>query len=1097
MDQNYQQFVEKLNAYIRKFYLYRLVRGIMLFVLLFIVYFALISILESFNYFLPGVKSGIAIFTVLWLLIVIIYFIIKPLIKLFGVGKVLSYYDVSNRLQHKFPEINDRLINIIELSGQSNLNYSNELVQASIDQKIEELKIFSFSEAINFKDLRVIFIGVSGVTMLFLLSFLFFPDLFRESTVRLIRVQQKFEKPAPFEFILQNTNLEVVSGESIELKVLCKGKELPEIAYVNIGGNNFLMQKDDDSFKYNIENINSSFLIYFTDNKYVSAPYTIKVLNKPFISEFSIVVIPPAYTGLSMEEQQNIGDLKIASGTVVKWMFKTVDTDSLELVLSDSTRIKGIKSGDSFSLEKTFYEPADYTVSIRNARLFNENKLLYKVQLIPDLFPQIEVVQLRDTLDFRVYHFKGNIIDDYGFHQLTFNLKIEQSDSIFSLPFTPSLLDQDFFYSFNFESVKNLGKSFNCYFSVYDNDVIKGYKRTISETFNFRFPDYLELLAKEQTDINEIDRLMEKSAKLAEDIQQEFENFKIKQIDSKLSDYDKFQTVKEIMNKKSELENVLNEIAKKNSETNNFMNSFIENKEDILKKQEQIEELLNEVFSDELKKLFEEFNELAKQFDSKKFDQLSKQMEGGLDDLSKQLDRNMQMLKKLKVEQKVERVLNELQNLAKSEKELLFDLNNKGDINKVGENENVNSTKLENIEKDYNDAVEFNKTLEKPVNLLNFDREFSDIKKNYEKSKEELGKKNRKRAGEEIEKNIKNMDELAFGIDQMLKSGKKKENKINLEDLMQILENLIIVSFEQEKLMNSLATIDYNNPLVNRAKVKQQNIQNQVSLLKDSLYALSKRTPEITAIVNKELLALENNLTASFENMESGNLGGSRMFQQYGFTAANNLALFISEAIDNLKKQEQNEMDGGEGDCDKPGEQGSKPGMKMLKESQNSIKEQLQQMIDAMKKGEMGKMGKAIGQTIAQQEMMQQLIREMLNGSALGKESRNQLQAVDQLLEQSRKDLINRNITNELISRQNLILDKLLSAEKSEIERDFEDKRESKTGVDVPRSKTEGYFEYKNATKNDQELIQRNSYRLNSFYDKKYNSYIKNLQNIK
>jgi hypothetical protein len=88
-------------------------------------------------------------------------------------------------------------------------------------------------------------------------------------------------------------------------------------------------------------------------------------------------------------------------------------------------------------------------------------------------------------------------------------------------------------------------------------------------------------------------------------------------------------------------------------------------------------------------------------------------------------------------------------------------------------------------------------------------------------------------------------------------------------------------------------------------------------------------------------------------------------------------------------------------------------------------------------------------------------------------------------------------ITNELISRQNLILDKLLSAEKSEIERDFEDKRESKTGVDVPRSKTEGYFEYKNATKNDQELIQRNSYRLNSFYDKKYNSYIKNLQNIK
>ena len=197
---------------------------------------------------------------------------------------------------------------------------------------------------------------------------------------------------------------------------------------------------------------------------------------------------------------------------------------------------------------------------------------------------------------------------------------------------------------------------------------------------------------------------------------------------------------------------------------------------------------------------------------------------------------------------------------------------------------------------------------------------------------------------------------------------------------------------------------------------------------------------------------------------------------------------------DNIKKQEE-AAQSGEGECEKPGGKGSKPGMDMLKESQNSIKEQLQQMIDQMKSGNMGKLGKSIGQTIAQQEIMQQLIREMLNGSSVGKEARGQLQAIYQLLEQSRKDLINRNINSELINRQNLILSKLLEAEKSEIERDFEDKRESKTAIDIKKSNPEGYFEYKNKTKNENELLKRNNYQLRNFYDQKYNNFLNQIKN--
>jgi hypothetical protein len=1059
------------------------------------VYFGSLFFLEYFNYFEPKIKFVIAILTILLTVFIFIYFIIKPFIKLFGLGKVLTFYDVSKLLSEKYPEIQDKLINIIELSNESNLNYSSDLVKASIDQKIDELKVFSFADAIRFKDLRVVFMAFIGVSLFFTIWFISSPEVFHQSSVRLIRFQQKFEKPAPFSFILENTDLEVVMGESIDLKLLCKGKKLPEMMYLNIGGNNFLMSKEGESFKYTIENVNSSFSIYFTDKTYISEGYKITVINKPFISEFTVDVQSPSYTGLSSETLQNIGDLKIASGSTVKWIFKTVDTDSLSLVLNDSSVIVGKKEGNSFELQKTFYNNAEYSVSIRNSKLKEENSLVYKVQVISDLFPEIKVVQVRDTLDFRRFHFKGNIIDDYGFHQLAFNINVGEKDSIISIPVTPYFLNQDFYYSFDFESVKNLGKSFKYYFSVSDNDFINHFKRTISETFTFSFPDFKDIVSKENSDMTSIDQLMKKSSKLTEEIQQEFESFKMKQINSNMSDWEKFQTVKEIVNKKNELESVLNQIAQQNKDANNFLNSFSEDKTEILKKQQQIDQLLKDVFSDELKKLFEEFNELAKQFDPKKFDQLSKEMNTGLDDLSKQLDKNMQLLKKLKLEQKVDRILEELKKLNESEKVIQNEIKKKENLAESGATETENLNHFNDIDRDYKDAIEFNKSLEKPMNLFNLDDEFQGVKDNYKNILNEFEKKNRKKASEGIGENIKSIEQLAFAMDQMMKKGKKNENKVNIEDLKQILDNLVMVSFDQENLLNTLSKIDYNNPIINELKMKEKNMQGQVAFLKDSLYALSKRTPEISSIVNKELLDLENSVNYSFDNLESGNIGGSRMYQQYGITAANNLALFLSEALDNIKRQQESGQSGGDGDCDKPGGKGSKPSMDMLKQSQSSIKEQLQKMIDQMKSGDLGKLSKSIGQTIAQQEIMQQLVNEMLNGSSVGKEAKGKLQAIDQLLEQSRKDLINRNINNELINRQNLILSKLLEAEKSEIERDFEDKRESKTAIDIKKANPEGYFEYKNKTKNDNELLKRGNYQLRNFYDQKYNTFLNQIKN--
>jgi hypothetical protein len=225
--------------------------------------------------------------------------------------------------------------------------------------------------------------------------------------------------------------------------------------------------------------------------------------------------------------------------------------------------------------------------------------------------------------------------------------------------------------------------------------------------------------------------------------------------------------------------------------------------------------------------------------------------------------------------------------------------------------------------------------------------------------------------------------------------------------------------------------------------------------------------------------------------MENGNLGAARMFDQYGITAANNLALFLSESLENVKKMQKMP---GDGDCDKPGGSGLKQGLAKLKEGEQSIKEQLQRMIDEMKSGKSGNLSKTIGEAIAQQELMEQMVRDMLSGSTVGSAAQQLFKSVEQMVEESRKDLINRNISSELISRQNKILSRLLEAEKSEMERGEDEQRESKTAVEIKGNNPESYFELNNKGKSETEFSNPGSFNLSKFYEQKYNSFLNRLK---
>ncbi|MFW5755638.1 MAG: DUF4175 family protein, partial [Tangfeifania sp.] len=954
MTENFNILVNKLNAFRVKYYSFKLVKGLLLTFFLMLLVYTAFSLVEYFVYLSSEIRKGLFFGFLIFGGLLAVRFIFIPVLKLLRILKPMNIKKSSEIVQEHFSEIKDRLLNIIELSNISDANYSNEIVLASIDQKIEELSIFDFKEAVQFKNLRLVFYYFLFSLLVTFSVFVANKSIYTSATNRIVHYNQEFIKPAPFSFQLLTTDLKAQKGDPFTIKVETTGDQLPQMLYINIEGNNYLMKNTSaGQFEFEMASVINPVQFYFTDLKYKSGTHLLQLLPKPGINHFDVTVIPPKYTGLPNRSHENIGDLQVPNGTEIKWNFKGIDIDTLYFELEDSTTIGARETEEGFVIESDFYESSGYNVFIKNDVTEPELAFSYEIDVIPDLFPEIQIVRIQDSTKMTRYFFKGIIGDDYGFTGLNFHYNINNTDSAVSIPFVKNLTDQEFYFSFNFADVAPPSGTVSYYFSVTDNDVVNGYKTTTSDNFLMQIPDKEEIMANEKEQFQDLEEKLQYSQELAREIQNDLQNLRMKNMDSNISEWEKSQMVNDVLSKQNKLEQLYDQIKKDNKELNNYLDSFDQQNDEIREKQAQIEELLEDVFTDELKELLEEFNQLAEEFDSKKMNQLSEKMDLTYEDLQKQMDRNLEMLRKMKVEQKLQSAIDEINKMGDEEEKLADDVTENKNFEEAEEKVSEHKEQLENLEQEIQDALEMNQEIEKPMNFDDFQEEMDDIKNSMDRSREELQKKNKKKSGSSIKQTSEKMKNTAFAMQQMLNSNTMEQNMENIENLRQILGNLVYLSFEQEDILDGLTSINVNDPVLNKLNQEQLKIQNQSQIVKDSLYALAKRTPQINTMVNNELLNMELNLGKALEQMSEGQLPNVRASQQYVITSANNLALMLDEALQNLEEQMANAQPGDQ-NCEKPGQ--GKPGMNMLKQQSEDIKQQLQQMIEQMKSGE-GKPG--------------------------------------------------------------------------------------------------------------------------------------------
>lgn len=1109
----YNSLIQKLDSFTRRYYTNQVIRGAIFSAIYVLAFFLAINLTEYYFY-LPTFPRKVLFYGfILSSLAFIGRYLVVPAMHYYKLGKVISYEQAAQIIGTHFTEVKDKLLNILQLRHEAGAQPNAALLLAAVDQKAIELKPVDFSFAVDLSKNRKYLRFLLPPVLLFLFIIIAAPNVIKEGTSRLYHNNVVYEKQAPFQFVIQNKELKALQYENYTLEVKIAGDALPNEVFLEAGKNTYqLKKKEKNLFTYEFSNIRQSTEFQLNANGFHSKEYTLSVVAKPVVAGFEIRCEYPSYTGKQNETVKNLGDLIVPAGTRLSWKFNTQNVEELKFFIGDSSyAVK--RTGDAeFSFAKTFMQSAGYTLKVSNANVKDADSVSYSLNVTPDLYPVISVNELHDSASQKYFYYAGDVSDDYGVRRLTFNYQITRADSgaenvskSMEVPVAAALSSRFTFYWSLSDFAIRPGDKMSYYFEVWDNDGIHGSKSTRSAMMNLQMPTLNEMNKEVTKDNKELKEDMKETMNKAEKLKNELHDMQDKLQEKKELNWDDKKNLTENIEKQKELQKELEKMKNKMDQNFEKQNELNEVKPEIAEKEKRLQDLFDQVMNKEMKDLYEKLQKMLE--DLQKKDALDKMqdMEANNEKLEKEMDRMLELFKKLEFDQKLELTADKLDKLAEKEKELAEKTekaedkkdskdgkdnkdakDKKGDNNKDAKDQKDGkdvakdpkaADQLKDQQAKLNDELKDAKKdiadLKKLNDETKSDQDFKDVDKNMEgaekqssDAKQNMDAKQNSKAAKEQKGAAEQMKEASKSLSAMKDKMEQEQDEEDMQAIRQLLKNILQLSFDEEKLMADVNQTNINVPKYVDLMNEQQRIRENSKMVEDSLYALAKREDKISSFVTKQMTDVNKYLAKAISDMEDRNKMKAAGNQQFVMTGYNNLALMLSEVMQQAQQEmSQKESKGDPKDgkpkmcmkCNKPGE-----GKPSLSKMQKQLKDKIQAAGEMLKK--QGK-GQGQGQGTPQNgmskefaemaQMQAQIRREMEKQQQQeGKDGRNpggDMAQTAKQMEETEKELVNKQITAEMMTRQQQIMDKLLEAENAERQKDQKQERESHTGKDVKR----------------------------------------------
>lgn len=1093
---------DKLEGFIKKFYTNELIKGAILFIGLGLLYFIFTLLIE---YFLWLSTSGRTI--LFWLFVgvesfLLIRFIAFPLFKLFKLQQGINYEQASEIIGSHFSEVQDKLLNFLQLANQSQ---TSELLAASIEQKAASLQPIPFSNAVNFaKNKKFLPYAIVPILLLILFFVTGNSEIISNSFTRVVNYETKFAPPAPFEFVVLNKSLTAQQNSDFVLQVKTQGKVMPENIAIQIGDEEYFLQSTKPGvFEYTFSKLSKDVTFSLLANGLNSKEYQINVVDVPTIANFEMVLQYPSYLGKKSEIIQGTGNAIVPEGTVVNWRINALATDKVSFKSNNQVSVFANKD-NNFSLSRRITDNLNYEVITSNKNINEFEKLSYQIATIKDQYPTISVQIAPDSLKLKSKMMIGQVADDHGLSKLQVVFYPKGNPNAVrkaNLAINKQTVDQ-FIYSFpNGLSIEQ-GVNYEYYFEVFDNDVVNNFKSSKSSVFlHYELTEEQKedkQLQKQNENINSLEKSLQNQEKQISDLD------KLQKMNKEKStlDFKDQKKVEDFINRQKQQDEMMKEFTKKLTENLEEFNpkSQDKDKEELLRRLEEAEKQ-----AEKNEKLLKELEELSKKLEKDKLFDKADKLKQNAKSQQQNLEQLVELTKRFYVEQKAEQIADKLDKLAEKEDKLADDAK----VN-LKENQDAINKEFEDIQKELQDLDKENKELKAPMDIPNDKNEQEDVKKDMEKASEELQKQNQQKAKPKQKSAAAKLKQMSQKMSQSMQSGDMEQMQEDAKLLRQILDNLLVFSFDEEGLIKTTNATQTRSLQLNKVLKKQQDLKLQFKHVDDSLFAVALRNPKITETILNEVGEIHYNLNKTLETLADNNIQKGASHQQYVLTSANRLADYLSNVQSEMNMEMQGQGSGkgkpkpggGKGmqlpdiikqqeglgekmkDGMKPGEKpGDKPGEKP---GEGKQKGQSGENGEDGENGSEGNAGKVL-EILKEQRQLRDALQKALEKEGMtgqGQSALNQMKDIE-------KQLINKGFKNETLQKMLNLKHELLKLEKAIQQQGEDTKRQSKSndknynGSSTPLSKE--LKDYLNSV----EILNRQSLPLQPNFNQKVQNYFK------
>jgi len=970
-----------------------------------------------------------------------------------------SFDTLALQVEKRFPHLKNLLVNAVQLSARNDgrEGYSPELTAAAIQQAEEACRDLDFGRAIPKKPQAVAWgeVGIGAILVPFL--FLIFPSPSTKAFSQFLNLKAIWQAEAQAVLKVEPGNGKVAKGQSFDIRVAVEGKTIRE-ALVHRKPESGVWEEVKaiplaaNRFEHSFESVMEPFEYYVTAGHLTSEHYRVGVSVKPVVVQFKLKAIYPSYAKVPPQESSDgSGEVTALVGTVVEVSGKAnVPLGSAKLAMGDSSQVTLKPEGSQFSGKFVVRKDATYQFEISDSSgEKNEDPPEYRITAIPDEPPTIRIAEPgRDVYlpeDLRIsLHLEAH--DDFGLTRMALKVKKGSDKEERTVPIVDlkgRVADTSVTFNWDLNDLGLLaGEEAVYYAEIYDNDVVSGPKRGISQAFRIRFPTVQEMYALSQKEQEEALADLQGSLPAQEELKKEIERIGQELKTQKNLTWEKKQEIEQSLKHQEDLIKELEKTSQDLKEAaQKAEQSPLVDMETVQKLQE-VQRLMSEVMTEEMRKALDKLQEAMQKADPKMVQEAMKNLRLTQEELKQRLDKTIALLKDVQSEQKLKEAVNKANDLLARQQALkeATKQSDKKDLPALAPKQKEMKEEAKQLAKDLKSISDSLKATHPQVSdslaQLSKDMEGDSLSGAMEQAANQLSSQNPQEAMKNQEKAERSLSKLSQGIKSAQNKKVGQDKKILAEKMRNAMKDLLYLSEKQNELNQKMGNAASNPTADKDALAKeQQDLQAGAKKVADQLAEAGQKTMFLTPEIMRQMGGSLSKMGQAQQQLEQGNAGGAKQNGKDAQAGLNQTVMSLMDAMGRMQSsgsasglKEALEQMAGLSQQQEGVNQGTQGLMPIPGEGMLSMQQRAEMARLAAEQGAIGK-------------GMRDVQRSLESGGESGLQGRVNEIAKD--MEKVAEDLKTRKVDRQTIERQQKILTRLLDAQRSVRERDMTERRKS------------------------------------------------------